>query len=227
MSVDATGLIAQIGAGWCYLPDGVRITSDSMLTATGTMTANSYLHAYAYLSGTFPALTPALELSATAPSATYLGTARTKSGDQSRRYLGSFRVGPSGTFIRIRHGNPGQNANRVEYIGTNGLADATAALLLNGINQTATVVDASSFVPPTSTFLEAQIENTSTLPIYFGNPDLGTVSSTFYLRSVRAGNGGEYSFPLSSTQQFSYIFGAGLLGLGVVNIRTISYFFDR
>ena len=225
MSVDATGLIVSVGPGQCFLPNTQRIATDADLTVSaGTPAASSWVHVYAYLSSP---TTPAIEVVATAPSAPYQGTARTKTGDTSRRFIGSLWVGSDGKIIPIRHGNPGQNANRVEFMGTNGLANTAYVLILNGVNQTATVVSAAAMVPPVSTFLVMQVDNSATLPLYLSNPDLGTVSATNFLRSVKAGGGGQMDIILNASQQFSYVFGAGLIGLGTINIRGIAYFYDR
>lgn len=224
MSVDATGTIITVGPGQCNFPTTDRLVTDNALTFTpASLPASSWLHVYAYLVSGVPTITA----SATAPSATYQGTARTMTGDTSLRYIGSLYIGTDSKIVRIRHGNPGSNANRVEWMGNNGIADAQAALLLGGALQTATIISAATVVPPTSTFIVLSVENASTLPIYLSNPDQGTVSATNYLRYVRAGNGGEYDLILDSAQRFSYVFGAGLLGLGVVNIRGIAYFYDR
>lgn len=225
MSVDATGLIVSVGPGQGFLPNTQRIATDSDLSVTVSgLTPSSWVHVYAYLS---TPTTPAIEVVATAPSTPYQGTARTKTGDTSRRYMGSLWVGAAGTIIPIRHGNPGQNANRVELMGANGLANAAYVLILNGVSQTPVVVSAAAMVPPVSTFLVMQVDNSATLPLYLSNPDLGTVSATNYLRTVKAGGGGQMDIILNSSQQFTYVFGAGLLGLGTITIRGIAYFYDR
>lgn len=225
MSVDATGLIATCGPGQGFLPNTQRIATDADLSVTlSGLTPSSWVHMYAYLS---TPQTPAIEVVATAPSTPYQGTARTKTGDTSRRYIGSLWVGSAGTIIPIRHGNPGQNANRVEFMGSNGLANAAYVIVLNGVSQTPVVVDCSSMVPPVSTFLVMHVDNSATLPLYMGNPDMGTISATNFLRTVKAGGGGQMDIILNASQQLNYVFGAGLLGLGTINIRGIAYFFDR
>lgn len=225
MSVDSTGLIVTVGAGQCFLPDTNRVATDSdMSVSAGSPTASSWLHVYAYMDGTG---TPLIETSSTSPSSPYQGTARTKAGDTSRRFIGSLWVGSDGKIIPIRHGNPGQNANRVEFMGVNGLANTAYALIINGVSQTPVVISAASMVPPVSTFLVMQVDNSATLPLYMGNPDMGAISATNFLRSVKAGGGGQMDIVLNASQQFSYVFGAGLLGIGTINIRGIAYFYDR
>lgn len=225
MSVDATGTVVTVGPGQCFLPNTQRIATDSDLVApTVTLTASSWIHVYAYLSSP---TTPAVELSTTAPSSPYQGSARTKTSDASRRFIGSLRIGPDSKLVGIRHGNPGQNANRVEFMGTNGLANAGYVLILNGVSQTPVTVPCNTMVPAVSTFLVMQVDNSATLPLYMSNADIGTVSATSYLRSVKAGGGGQMDIPLDSSQQFTYVFGAGILGLGTINIRGVAYFYDR
>ncbi|MFP3435921.1 hypothetical protein SB781_39850, partial [Paraburkholderia sp. SIMBA_061] len=67
-------------------------------------------HVYLFLDGT----TPDVELSTTSPAAPYWGTARTKAGDTSRRYIGSFRTGSTGAVVQFQHQS---DANIITWLG--------------------------------------------------------------------------------------------------------------
>lgn len=88
------GVTFSCSSGSAYVPSlgrVVRVSSASSTTLSG-LPVGAWYHAYLYeTSGS-----GAIEFVATAPSAPYDGSARTKSGDSSRRYLGSFRTNTSG-----------------------------------------------------------------------------------------------------------------------------------
>lgn len=65
----------------------------STITKSGlSLAASTFYHAYGFSNSG----TPDVEITTTAPSSPYLGAARTKTGDTSRRYLGTFLTDTSG-----------------------------------------------------------------------------------------------------------------------------------
>lgn len=90
VSITASGI--TVGVGAFALPDGSVTQVTAALTAAFPMlTANTWYHLYLY-SNNVPAVV--LEVSTTAPVA-YAYPAHQKTGDATRRYIGSFRTSPS------------------------------------------------------------------------------------------------------------------------------------
>lgn len=226
MSVDSNRLTVRVGPGLAYLPDTVRVSTDVDLTTTlSSPTASQWRHVYVYKNGAGASI----EAVTTPPTAPYQGTARLKTGDSSRRYVGSLWVDSTGLLTPILHVHPGQYSNRIFLLSPNGIAATGVGLILNGVFQTPTVINANTLgiVPTTARVIQMSVDNTATLPVFFSNPDMGTVSATNHLRRFKSGMQGAADLPLSSDQRFSYVFGAGLLGLGFVDVRAIGYFYDR
>lgn len=224
ISVDATGLIITVGNGKCYLPGTGRASTSTPINLTVSgLTSNSWLHVYAYASGS----NMAIEASATAPDVPYQGNARTKTGDATRRYLASLRVGAASTLMQILHIGGGPDNNRIYFYAPTGLPSAGATLLTGILTQTATVASASAALPVTARLMLTEIANSAGLPFYLSNPDIGTVSATSYLRSVAANTTVGVELLVNSTQQFSYVYGAGITLGGSATIRTTGYIYGR
>jgi hypothetical protein len=118
------------------------------------LAASTWYHLYGYLN----AGTPAIELSTTAPAAAYNGTARSKTGDTSRRYLGSIKT-DSGSSIT----NFSQIQNKVcYYIDVAGGA-TPARILLAGVATSYTNVSASILAPITSKIAQFKFQNLDTM----------------------------------------------------------------
>jgi hypothetical protein len=84
--------------GAAYIPGLGRVVSvDSSITATRLTGSNAYYYAFLYETNGVGQL----ELSSTAPDVAYFGSARTKEGDPTKRYLGAVRNDPSGNLMRF------------------------------------------------------------------------------------------------------------------------------
>ena len=83
--VSATAV--TVSSGRAYIPSlGYYLDAPNAIALTGlVLTASTWHHLYLYDN----AGTPAVECVTTAPAAPYSGTARAKTGDTSRRYIGS------------------------------------------------------------------------------------------------------------------------------------------
>lgn len=91
-------------SGTATIPSlGALLRFPSAITKSGlSLAASTFYHAYGFSNSG----TPDVEITTTAPSSPYFGAARTKTGDTSRRYLGSFLTDTSG-FIHqfVQSGN--------------------------------------------------------------------------------------------------------------------------
>ncbi|WP_227235436.1 phage tail protein [Pseudomonas sp. IAC-BECa141] len=127
-----------VDSGTAYIPGSTKaLRVSAPLTLSGlSLTANTWY--YLYLFETTGVAT--IELVTTAPSAPYFGTARTKTGDSSRRFIAAVRCGASGLRPFLLSGGA--------LIYTE---DASTTLALSGGTATsATSVSCSSFIPPTT-----------------------------------------------------------------------------
>ncbi len=82
-----SGTQIRVSTGSAYIPSIARIAElAAAVTLSPTLAANTWYHLYLTITGT----SVGVEAVTTAPAAPYFGTARTKTGDTSRRYIGSF-----------------------------------------------------------------------------------------------------------------------------------------
>lgn len=236
ISVALDGLTVSVGPGRTYLPGSRQILSDGTNSLTlVSPTASSWLFAYGYeaTSGIL-----GLELSYTAPSSPYPsanGTARTKTGDASRRYPGSLYVGSNGKLRPMKHTQCQSLGNLVTFSAASSAASLPVTLASLFVASAATTISLNPLVPSTATHAVIQVQNNSNRQIYIANPDQGAASPTNYLASVNANASDTMIVELSSTQQISVILSAtGLLGsiigailTGSVNIVVQGYLYDR
>jgi hypothetical protein len=125
--------------GTAYIPGlGRRVTVSTEITLSSLALPSSVWH-YAYLYENAGAA--AIELVTTAPAASYTGTARTKSGDTSRRFIGVFRSNTNGGVLGFAMGSDGILNYRDNLIA------APYRVLSNGAATAQTIVVTSAIVP--------------------------------------------------------------------------------
>ena len=150
----ASGNSYRLTSGYAYVPsvDGV-VTVASTITKTGqVLNPNSWYHLYLFQGAGGAG---DCELSATAPAAPYSGTARAKTGDTSRRYLGSVRTNASGQMYRFVQTN--EDIHYLETIG----GGTPFRILSSGAATGLTSVSTAAVVPITSRRAEFQFINGS------------------------------------------------------------------
>lgn len=207
----------SVSSGECWIPGANALwQAVSTLTLTGLALGNSaFGHVYAY----FNAGVPAIECVTTAPSSTYFGTARTKTGDTSRRYLGSVLTDPIGNIYNFRHESEGA----IYYN-----AGIDTFKVLTGNATIATTVACSSFVPVTGTKGFASIINNDTTHVaWLGNSTV-IPSSSNYLELIGTGSSGTTlatTILLDSSQSFQYLMASGASANLVIRLK--GYTFER
>ncbi|MCD5994134.1 hypothetical protein KDX38_11105 [Pseudomonas sp. CDFA 602] len=222
LSVAADLKTVSVGTGMCYAPNTERMLLDNPLSVT-VSASSSWQHFY--LGNDYGILK--LEYSSVTPAAPYQGTARSKSNDPTRRYLGSLYFGSTGTTMQFVHSQPGDRANRMDFTPPGGAA-ITQSTLLNAATSTSAVnVNASNIVPVTCRIMYALIENSSPSDAYLSTPDYGSVSATNYLLSIKGGQSGQYDVFLNGNQQLTYMLNSVLITVGGLTIRVRGYLFDR
>lgn len=209
----ATSLSVTSGAA--YIPSlGHVLQSPAMLTLSSlVLTASTWYHVYLYSN----AGTPAIECVTTAPAAAYNGTARTKTGDTSRRYIGSVVTDASGNLYNfdVQLGKVLWRFN----------AATTSRVLNAGSATTATTVSLGGFVPTNSTRAVLSMFNGATNATNF--IQYGWDGSAFtQFNAIAQGGTAVQDFPISPSQQMQYRYGVAPTG-GAGYIDVLGYILER
>ena len=195
-----SGTQIRISAGAAYVPGAKRIAElATAVTLTPSLAASTWYHVYLTVSGT----TVSAEAVTTVPAAPYTGKARAKTGDTSRRYVGSFRTNASSQIIRFEHSPVSGAIKYLTDINGSGMQ-----VLSNGNQTTSTTVSVAAVVPVTAFVMDGFAENTGTAVVYINNPDMGAAGPSSILQFLRASGllFGEIS--INSNQQFNYVLNA-------------------
>lgn len=231
-SVALNGLTVSVSPGMCYVPGTGRIVADG--TASVTLPGgvnNTFFHLYGYDGG---AGIMALEASTTPPDVPYLGTARCKMGDNTRRYLISGRTNASGVLRPGRHTRPAEMGNRV-MLDAATAAGSVPLTLLSGLTATTPVtVDLSAVLPVTANRAIVQLINPTNFYLYTSRSEVGAPSPTNYQYLAVPGSCPVVDVTLDANRQFTVLLSAtGILGpilgllTGSVSITLTGYDFDR
>lgn len=190
-----------------------RLRVTSPVTVPVSVGANAWGHVYLFNN----AGVPAIEV-VTASPANYFGVAHQKTGDPSRRYIGSVRTNAGGQVMKFYH-----QGDTVMY-----LENTTAApfrVLPAGVATTETTVSLANVVPPTSNLAIIKYVNTSTTQTaYLGNAS--ERDTTNLIRNVYVGVEVAGEFPLAEFQTMTYKY-AGSPGAGALYIDVQGYRFVR
>lgn len=218
-----TPLTVNMGSGVFYLPGSIRAATDTTISVTlGSATVSTWYHVYGYVSGS----TPSIEVNTTAPAAPYTQTARCKTGDTSRRWLGAIYCYAANNFYPVLHDIAGATGNVLDLLAPGGVYSVSKILNI-GTSSSAVNVSAATIIPPQGKKVRFVASNTSALTAYLSNSSLGTVSTTNYLRILLPNTGDQMDLPVDSSQQISYIF-SGIISLGGgLTLQGIGYCYDR
>ena len=214
--VSATSI--SISTGSCYIESlGQVLESNSVITVSSIATTNGLMyHAYLYSdSGT-----PAVEISTTGPSSTpFSGTARSKTSDTSRRYLGSFIATATDTIAKFHHFEGGM------YYGVH--IAGSPFQIVNSNASVSTVVDASSVVPLTGTHVSINMTNSdASISVRISNPDFITpVSSSAFTASMQGNSTCPMDLSISAARTFIFRFDSAPSGVFIG--RVYGYLFRR
>lgn len=216
-----SGTAITVTSGTCYIPgSGINVNFPSSIAKAGlSLSVDTWYHIYAFLN----AGVPDVEIVTTAPSSPYNGSARTKSGDTTRRYIGSVRTNGSGQIYNfIKQG----------FLVTYRFDISTVSRVLSaGAATVQTSVSFASFVPETARSSVFRVINTSasiaTLYVY---DDAAAPAFITFLASDPAPSGSVfsqvYTAPLSPTQLLQYAYAAGISSGGFY-IDVIGYIQER
>lgn len=164
----------SVSPGRAYIPSTGAVLEVPSTITTGalTLTASTFYHVYLYDN----AGTPAIEVVTTAP-VSYFGSASQKTGDASRRYVGTVLCSGTANVIR-RFIQPEDDC--IRYVG-----DLTSYAVANTSVLTPTVANCAIYVPSTARAAIVNMLNPGTNAIAcVMNPDIGTLSSVLFQSHV-------------------------------------------
>lgn len=186
---------------------GRVMRSSATLTLSGlSLAASTWYHVYLYNNGG----TPAIECVTTAPDAPYFGTARAKTGDTSRRYIGGVLTDASANIINFKH-----YRDVVRYLSNSFI------VVGSGTATSPTTVSCSSFVPPTGVSFYFRAIADSSANLALETSDAPGVA----LLQVSAGTNVYVEFPLDAAQEFQYFNQS--TPAGGATIAGFSYTYER
>lgn len=203
-----SGTSISVTSGSAYIEGAAAVVNvPAALTLSGlSLTASTWYHVYLYLN----AGVPAIECVTTAPATAYSGTARSKTGDTSRRYLGSVVTDASSAIYNAYFAG-----GDVLYRCPNG--SGTPFRVLNGMATVSTPVSCAGVAPVSAYSILVKLANPNTA----GNGILRVTNSqvtgtpgppTDIFSNIFAINPGAEQYVelvLDSNISFNYWFGSG------------------
>jgi hypothetical protein len=223
-AISSNGLLLSFSGSTLTLSPGVAyIPSLGKLLAVGAaiskvlsgMAQNTWYHNYLFAKADG---SPDFETVTTAPSAAYFGTARTKSGDTTRRYLGSIRVGAGGVLKFEHHGS------QVMY-----LEDTNASpflVLAAGTSTTTATVSAAQVAPVTSYAVSLVALNAVSNNAYVRlSNSRGPAAQSGYMLLVAPNSVSAAAMPVDGAQAYTYAYDATPTGSTYHRIN--GYYFER
>ena len=219
---NATSISVTSGAAFVSSLGRLVQPAATLTLSALSLTASTWYHVYLYDN----AGTPAIECVTTAPDAPYFGTARAKTGDMSRRYIGSLRTDSSGNLLKIFHDSA---TGQVEYLVD--INDSNLYVLNGGVATALTTVSLATAVPVTSRIARIFSENTcNNQTAIISNSEVSTSGGIlFYLRNnPTSGASMEVNAFIStdSSQAIQYKF-FGTPSSGGLSIYVVSYIYER
>jgi hypothetical protein len=137
-----------VGIGSCYAENGSFIDVTSALVKSAlSLTASTWYHVYVYLSGG----TPTAEVVTTAPVA-WKGSAYSKTGDTTRRYVGSIKSDGSGNVYEFYF-----SGNFIKYSVS--IVSSPFRVLSSGTATANTAISVAGCVPITAKFITIYVTN--------------------------------------------------------------------
>lgn len=215
-----SGTQIRFTSGSAYIPSlGRALVLAAAVTKSPSLAASTWYHAYLYSN----AGTPDVEVTTTAPDTPYSGAARAKTGDTSRRYIGSFRTMASGAIAKFTHDLASAAINYLEDLNA-----TPFAVVAGGTATTPTTVACSAIVPVTSKRVKFLANNNATNQFVFmsNSEAVNTLSASNWMSLIAIGSSFYAEFPLDSSQNFNYMYGGAPTG-GQVFIRAVGYVYER
>jgi len=209
-----SGTQIRVTTGAAYVPGPKRIAElATAVTLTPSLSANTWYHLYLTVSGA----TVGVESVTTAPAAPYMGMARSKTGDTSRRYLGSYLTKADSSIANFIVA-----AGLVNYQESTDVAPFRA--LSAGVSTSVTNVNLNpAGVAVTASMAKVNVTNLSSdQTLRLSNP----AASSSNMQGVRPMSGFPMTFPVDSSQRMTYVYAVAPSG-GAAYIDVIGYSLER
>jgi hypothetical protein len=192
-----SGTQIRVTTGAAYVPGPKRIAElTSAVVLTPSLSASTWYHVYlTVISGAVN-----VEAVTTAPAAPYNGNARAKTGDTSRRYLGSVKTDGSSAIIQFIIDTTGS----FRYLIGNNVAPLRC--LANGKATVRTTVSLSGAIPVTSMGAIFLMSNSDTS--VFANLSISSAVSASVIGIAPGGSlaGQVLTFPTDANQAVDYYY---------------------
>lgn len=197
-------------SGTAYVESlGINVLLNAAVTKTVSgLTPNTFYHNYLFTS----AGVADIEISSTAPASPYNGTARSKTGDASRRYIGSFLTTAAGDIRRFV-----QSETEVSYLDT--LGAVPYRILAAGSATTPTAVSVLPAAPVTAVQFKGQLINNTATGFFVISAPGGMLEIISVAQNSRV----VQYLPIFNSQMFYYNTAAG--GSSFIDLH--AYVFER
>lgn len=214
-----SGTQIRFTSGSAYIPSlGRALALPSALTKTLTLSPNTWYHNFLYSN----AGTSDVETVTTLPDTPYSGTARAKTGDTSRRYIGSFRTNASSQIMRFDHS---PQAGVISYVTS--INNAPLHPLATGAAVVQTNVSLSGSIPISGSRASLYVENSTSngAIAYVGVPYIDVVADviTFVRPSGRLSS----QYLIDSSQQIAYMFNSAPAASTGLDVWVLGYVYER
>lgn len=209
-SIRVTSGDAHIQSLGFIFPVNAAITKAGLALA-----ANTTHHVYLFIN----AGAADIEIVTTAPAAPYNGTARSKTGDTSRRYLGSIRTDGSGNVYNFLH-----HGDSIRYRINPGATPFR--ILSSGSATTETTVSAAAVVPLTSRVVTVRLINIDATAVLRTDTSDSSNAGAASIVALSAGAQAFLDHPLDSSQALTYWFDTAPAA-GNAFIDVYGYTFER
>lgn len=214
-----SGTSLRVTSGSAFIESlGYAIDVPAAITKSGlTLSASTWYHVYLFLN----AGVPDIEVVTTAPASAYSGSARSKSGDSTRRYLGSVRTLASGALAKFD-----VSGNAVHY--AENILAAPLYILNGGTATDPTNVSLQNCIPVTSrdALFFAQNSN-ATYIVNLGHSETAEPLGNSVLSSfVIPGTATQLRVGTDSARQVQYKF-RGTVSGGGLHLFCSGYIYQR
>lgn len=196
-----SGTAVTVSSGTAYVPGlGKYLQSNTAIALSGlALTASTWYHLYLYSN----AGTPTVECVTTAP-VLYYGTAYQKTGDNTRRYIGSVLADSSGNIRQFK-----VSGSRVVYLAPMDDPAKGSRVLANGAATTATSISLAGIIPVTATHAQLRALSNGSAASRWSNQDIAGASTdsgggSFYIMSLSPGAQAVLDFPVASNRTILY-----------------------
>lgn len=213
----ATSISVSSGEAWIPGANAL-VQPNATLTLSGlSLSASTWYHVYLYNN----AGTPAIECVTTAPASPYFGTARCKTGDTSRRYIGSVVTDSSGNIFNFL-----QVGKDIKYLSN--VSVSPFIVVTAGTSTGITAISCAAVVPITSKSAMFFAGNSDTAQSVFINTSESgfTLSSSNWNAVITRGAQMAAPIPLDSSQSFNYLYGSTPT-TGNLYMRVYGYTYER